>query len=250
MRDAGVPHARAPHDQLRRLPRPTNRATIQGLNHAPTSDTAHELSKGYLHRRDVKSAGRVASLSRCRTGDAAAKKSSITSGGPCMRLEVAYGPGRNHTLVGTNSLRTRAGSDLSRAVAATVPVQPTGPSLPRLRLRYRSRHQVADGAGIDRRAVRAMLSRPTSLLIPARSAGLCWVGSAAPSDPTACQQRRFRSPIVVRGKGLSRGGIGLATQIGRDRHREATPCRGDRRSFTEVRGSVAGACQLQSRVVH
>ena len=83
-----------------------------------------------------------------------------------MRLEVAYGPGRNHALVGTNSLRTRAGSDLSRAVAATVPVQPTGPSLPRLRLRYRLRHQVADGAGIDRRAVRAMLSRPHQLADP------------------------------------------------------------------------------------
>lgn len=60
-----------------------------------------------------------------------------------MRLEVAYSPGRNHALVGTNSLRTRAGSDLSRAVAATVPVQPTGPSLPRLRLRYLLRHKVA-----------------------------------------------------------------------------------------------------------
>ena len=60
-----------------------------------------------------------------------------------MRLEVAYSPGRIHALVGTNSLRTRAGSDLSRAVAATAQVQPTGPSRPRLRLRYLLRHKVA-----------------------------------------------------------------------------------------------------------
>ena len=89
-----------------------------------------------------------------------------------MRLEVAYSPGRNHALVGTNSLRTRAGSDLSRAVAATVPVQPTGPSLPRLRLRYLLRHKVAHRFHLES-GIRQLVQRQDSTVRKLRVASFC-----------------------------------------------------------------------------